>query len=399
MFRLTQKLALIIAYDFKNMLSGWFALIVFTPFFISLAIMASMPKDLLRGAMTPISVAVISGGDSMVNMMIYSSLNTISLIENIERPRNQQIALDMLDSGEVSAVIKIPDGMIEALMYNNKVEIEVWSNITNPAMNTMLRDFADGVTKAITTAQSSIYAFYDAAPGYYESYAEFYEAYSGLAVNILAEVLQRSRFITIEESLYNYTAQLISVLTFVTGAVASALIAINSAYQFADGSYTRMRLSGVGYKSYVVTKLLETLTLAICVSGPAVVLGAFILQDGFSGFDIYKLLLCVILVAVIFFGISHCIALLCRNAHWTALAAFSVMLLLMFAGGAFYPLHFFGGIMQAIGIHTPASLNTMAVIWASGGLFPYEILFYAAGAIVIPFILSPVFSKKGALYV
>ena len=398
MFKPIHKVALIIIYDFKNMFSGWFVLIAFTPVLISLAIMLSMPKDLLRGAMTPVSVAVVSGNDSTVNMMIYSSLNAISLIDKIERPKNLRTALDMLEDNEVSAVIKIPDGMIEALMYNTHVDIEIWSNITNPATNTMLRDFADGVTQAVTSAQSSIYAFYDVAPGYFESYDEFYKAYYGLTVNILAEVLQRGRFITIEESLYNYMAQLISVLTFVTGAVTAALIAINSAYQFADSSYTRMRLSGVGYKSYMTAKLLETLALTICVSGPAMISGAFILRAGFSEYEINKLLLCVILTAVIFFGFSQCIALLCRNAHWTALAAFSVMLLLMFAGGVFYPLHLFGGIIQAIGVYTPASLNTMAVLWASGGLFPYEILIYAAAAILIPFILSPFYAKKGALY-
>jgi ABC-type uncharacterized transport system permease subunit len=178
-----------------------------------------------------------------------------------------------------------------------------------------------------------------------------------------------------------------------TGAVAAALISINSAGQLSNGSYVRMRLNGMGFRIYRLSKLCETILTVVCISIPVMFLGDFFLQGDFIRFDVTKLLVCVIISALIFFGISNVISVLCRNSYWTAMGTFSAMLLLMFAGGSFYPLHLFGGIMQAIGAYTPAYLNTMAVIWASGGDFPYETLILAAVAALIPFL------KEGTVHV
>jgi hypothetical protein len=397
MFRFVSKLALIIAYDFKNIFSGGFALLIFTPVLVSLVIMLSIPTDVLQGTQTSIPIAVVSNNDRMVNTVLFSSINSISLIDNVERPRNLESALEMLDENKVVAVIKIPDNVLDSLINNIHADIEIWSNITEPSMDAMIRSFADGVSQAITSAQSSVYVFNDVARVHYDSYEEFYEAYNSFALNTLASVLQRGRIVSIEANAYNYTVHLISILVFVTGALAALFIATNSAYQFANGIYARMRISGVSYRVYTVTKLFETIMLAICVSTPAMAWGAFFFDGEFVVFDVKKLLLCIVIVAVVFFGIANGIAVLCRNMHWTALAVFLVMLLFMFVGGAFYPLHLFGGLIQDIGSYTPVSLNTVAVIWASGGTsFPYELVCFAVGAILIPFGLG-VF-ERGACY-
>ena len=387
------KFVSIIKYDIKSMLSVWLALMAFAPVLAALAIVLSMPADLLSGsAMKPVSIAIVSDNDMLVNGMIYSALQPISLIGSVEKPRKIEAALGMLDDGEVSAVIKMPENIIDALIYNTHAEIEIWSKITDPTVNAIIRDFADNIAGAISSAQSSIYVFYDIAPPYYNTYNDFYEDYSVLAREIFAEVLKRGRFISIERHLYDYAVQIVSVITFVTGAAAAALISINTAAQLSNGSYARMRLNGMGYKTYRFLKLYETILAAVFISIPVLAFGFFTLKNDFIKFDIIKLLVCIMITAFIFYGITNVIAVICRNTYWTVLAAFSIMLLLMFAGGSFYPLHLFGGIFQTLGSHTPSSLNTMSVIWASGGPFPYEVLIFAGIAIMAPFM------KEGAIY-
>jgi len=394
MFKMTIKFLATIKYDFKSIVSGWLAFMAIAPVLASLAIFWSMPADLLtHDSPSPVSMAVVSDNGRLINVMIFNALRPITLIGNIERVQDIEIALDMLNEGEVSTVIKIPTGIVDALIYNTPVEIEIWSNIEEPATNVVLLDFADNVASAITSAQSAIYVYFDVAAPYFDDRGDFNEAYNALASAIFREVLQRGRSITIEQHLYDFAVQIISVIIFMTGAVAAALISINSAVQLSNGSYVRMKLNGLGFRTYRFSKLCETILVSVCLSIPIMLVGNAFIQDSLIRFDMIRLLICVIIVSIVFFGISTVIAALCGNPHWTAMGTFSAMLILMFAGGAFYPLHLFGGIIQTIGVYTPAYKNMEAIMWASGGAFPYVWLLIATVAALLPF------TKEGAVHV
>ena len=394
MFKLPIKLLATIKYDFKSIISGWLILMALAPVFASLAIFWSMPADLLtHDSPSPVSMAVVSDNGRLVNIMIFNAIRPISLLGNIERVQNLEIAHDMLNEGEVSTVIKIPTGIVDALIYNIPVEIEIWSDIDEPATNAVLLDFADNVASAITSAQSAIYVYYDVAEPYFDDRGDFHEAYNALASAILREVLQRGRSIMIEQHVYDFVIQVISTIIFMTGTIAAALISINSAGQLSNGSYARMRLNGLGFRAYRFSKLCETILASVCLSIPVMLVGRIFFHDSFIEFNMIKLLLCVLFVSITFFGISSVIAALCGNPHWTAMGTFTAMLILMFAGGAFYPLHLIGGIIQTIGAYTPAYQNMQAIMWASGGAFPYEWLLLTVVVALLPF------AKEGAVHV
>jgi len=394
MFKLPIKILSTIKYDIKSIVSGWLALMVLAPIFVSLAIFWSMPADLLEhDSPSPVAIAVVSDNGRLINTMIFRALRPISQIGNLERVQNLEIAHEMLSEGEVSTVIKIPEGIVDALIYNTPVEIEIWSNIAEPATNAVLLDFADNVASAITSAQSTIYVFFDVAAPYFDDRDDFREAYNAFSAEILREVLHRARPITIEQHIYDFVIQIISAIIFITGAVSATLISINSAGQLSNGSYARMRLNGLGFRAYRFSKLFETILASVFLSIPIMVVGRVFIHDSIISFDMIKLLICVIIVSIIFFGISSVIAALCGNPHWTAMGTFSAMLILMFTGGVFYPLHLFGGIIQTIGSYTPAYQNIRATMWASGGAFPYELLLLASVVALLPFV------KEGTIHV
>ena len=394
MYKIPIKILAVVKYDIKSIISGWLALMILAPVFASLAVFWSMPADILaHDSPPPVPIAVVSNNGRLINSMIFTALRPISLIGNIERVQNIEVAHDMLNEGEVYTVVKIPEGIVEALIFNTPVEIEIWSDITEPATNALLLDFADNVASAITTAQSTIYVFHDVAAPYFEDRDDFREAYNAFSAEILREVLQRSASITIEQHLYDFVIQIISTIIFMTGVVAAGLSSINSAGQLSNGSYARMRLNGLGFRTYWFSKLLETIFVSVCLSIPVMLVGRVFIHDNIIRFDMIKLLLSVITVSIVFFGISSVIATLCGNPHWTAMGTFSAMLILMFAGGVFYPLHLFGGIIQTIGTYTPAYQNIRATIWASGGGFPYVWLLLAAVAALLPFV------KEGSVHV
>jgi len=179
--------------------------------------------------------------------------------------------------------------------------------------------------------------------------------------------------------------QALSVLLFIIGAAAAGMVAVRTAEQLVDGTALRLRVAGTRHMEWTAVKYSETIVVLLIAVLPVLGLGAYALRDMPRGIIMIKLLACAGMNAVFFYGCAHGIARVCRSAHVAALVVFSLMILLLFAGGGFYPLHWFGGPVQAIGAQTPAGLNTSAVLWASGGAFPFAYLLYIGASAALAF--------------
>ncbi len=336
-----------------------------------------------EGSIKPFPVAVVSDGDKQVAAMLGSGLRSVSLISEVMNVGSEK-GMRMLDNGEVAVVVKVPDGLVNAMIDNIPVSVEVWGGEEFPVESSIILGLARGISESLTAAQATVYTYYDTARPYFESNEEFYGSYEKFARDILADVLQRGRYIDSAESIYGYTAQLISVIVFITASFAAAFVSMYYSEQLSDGTISRIRLSGTGKVVITLSKLADLLIYNALLILP--LFAALKIFGVFTGISALKLFLCSCVSSLVFFAVSQSTAVLFGSQKLTILVSFACMIFLLFIGGGIYPLYLMGDLFASFGGLTPHGVNLSMTVFALGGLFPVSAIVYAAISLFIVFL-------------
>lgn len=367
-------------------------ILLFAPALIAMLSVLSMPADLLKtGALVPFPAAVTSEGENgFADELIFQALEGVNIFSEIIRCTREE-ADALLERGEVCAAFHIPGGLEEALVYRRPAEIGLSLSEKYPLQGSAARSLAQSVVKSLAAAQAAVYSFHETMLGRYgDDMSKLYEAENGFALSVLAEVLQRGRYLSVIESGYVIETQFVMLFLLISCGSVAVFGAHEAADRLQSGAVKRMRLGGASLADFAAARLILDMFLSVVSFAFLwVLLSSF---AGLAGLSFIKLAAGALLISVMLSPPCLAAAFLTASSRQTAIISFVFILLILLAGGAVYPLYLLGP-LQALGSVTPGAYALKLALWAGGGVFDLGALYCAA--VMLLFVPASILIRRG----
>ncbi len=168
------------------------ALLVAALFALVVLVLVSLPQQLFTANDVPrISLALVYGDNGQEDELL-QSLNTQLLgIETIESIRlsTPEEAETLLTSGEVDAVVTLPEETLDVLLYGGHATITVRAE--DPVIGSVVYTVASSGVETLDTVQNYALTYAEEARAHFTSSEAYSEAVSGFYLKLLGEALTR----------------------------------------------------------------------------------------------------------------------------------------------------------------------------------------------------------------
>ena len=333
-------------------------------------VLVSLPRDLFSAQDIPrMSLAVVYGDGSYNDAIMRNlsdQLESVEMVDHIYISTPDEAAAQ-LASGEVDAVIYLPDDMLDALIYGGHTTITVRAN--DAIIGAVVYSICDRTIGALDRIQNYSLIYQQEALGLIKP-AEKYES----AVNmfnwvLLTEASMRLQNIDIPSPVSPYFAQALTLLLFLVVSVASLFVAVIAARQYSSGHVRHLYTRGVRFRHLFVAQLLVAASISLLLGAVlSVVLG--LVGEGLRVVPLClsSVLLSLVLTAfyLMFSGFKQQPQLATTR---TLIGCLALMFFLLFAGGGFYPT----GLMSSdLRLFNPTWLSSQLAVWSLGG--PLDVL-------------------------
>jgi ABC-type multidrug transport system permease subunit len=245
------------------------------------------------------------------------------------------------------------------MIYGQDVDISLQA--TDPLIGTLAHAIAESTIRAAKNVQVLFNEFRAFAEPKIEDINIIYVAEYQLGEKILQEVLLRSRNIDVIRSASAYNVQIISIATFLCMTISGVFLIILTARQICDGYLKRLKIRQCSVFSLLGVKLVVMVLFSIVMTGLIylfasamdmhISLGRFLFSSALLGISMY----CIIT------GVVLCNCSKEAVVPRTLLISVVLIILMMFAGGGFYPTYLMD---YSIKFLNPAWMIHLLIQWS-----------------------------------
>jgi len=184
---------------FKLFLVHWKRYIVLICLTVLLSFSAGQLGNFLlyQEAVDPFVVIIVDEDDNLVSRTFYSALNQIDDHERLFSfiKMKQPAAMARLREDEdVVAVIVIPQGFVDDLLYGRNTPFSVTYNSAAPLRAGLVRQFVEALTEMFAAAQKTVYASLDYVREYGSDEA-YDAAFQQVNMRLLSLAMERQRLV------------------------------------------------------------------------------------------------------------------------------------------------------------------------------------------------------------
>jgi hypothetical protein len=330
---------------------------------LTLAFYTSLPHSIFESGSVPkVKLALVNPDHSNYGKILYDMLNSLPEISELTWCEKDE-AEELLEQGTVSVIAEMPEGIVDALVYNEPAAIKIISNDSLLGASTYSVTVASANT--MNLMQTAVYEYYKAARPLIKSDMLFNISYNKFCLDLISDAVSRDRFINTEDRGINpYTAQLICLMLFMISGCCALCAGIYTTDQKLSAQIRRIKIRSSGFTYFFLGRLTSSMLaglLFLCFF-------ALIIRNMETGLNLFRLVEAGLLLMLILTPVFLMIAMLSKSSGHTALIGLSLHLLLLFAGGGFYPPYLMNINLLRF---NPALLTLqMTANWAAGGAFP-----------------------------
>jgi hypothetical protein len=347
-------------------------------------VLVSLPKGIFSANEVPrISLVLVYGdGNESNDDMLIRSLNAeieeIDVVESVTLCTAAE-AEERLARGEADAVIILPAGTLDALIYGGHATITV--RATDPLIGTVVYSVTDRAIETLDEVQGYALAYEQDSRGHFKSAEEHYEAVSAFNMMLFGEAIARLRNVESPSSVSPYFAQILTLLLFLMVSIASFFVSVIAARQYAQGYVRHLYTRGVRFRHLFAAQLLLSASISLVLGLVLAVVLSFVGE----GFSFFALLVSSVLLSLVLTSLYLMFSGFCQRPQAATTRALmgclALMFFLLFAGGGFYPT----GLMQTdMRLFNPAWLANQLAAWTLGdSLNPLQLILFA-----LPFTLG-----------
>jgi len=343
------------------------------------SILVSFPASLLRQIQAKdVRIALVSGVDETFTKFVAGMTSDYDLIKRVYIKDTAEEGEAMLNAGEADILIIIPGSAEDALFRGEPAEVSVAAKdaFLGTVSYNLIRSTLDTVN-AIEAVSSAVYNRYHT---YDTSDTEVIENLSGFLTSLLSEAITRYSYISITYTSEPYATQIVSLLQFIAASVSAVCAAAVSSRQISDGYLVRLKLHGFHIRCLYAIKLINAVIITLLLSAAAyIALNAIGLRCSFPKYLLSAGILSIILTSVCA-AFSSLSGGKTSTVSKTVLAGLSILLLCLFSGGGFYPIHLMKFSIQKV---NPVWMAHVLADWSFSGSFPS---FTAMSFFTLPFV-------------
>ena len=328
-------------------------------------VLFSLPQGLFSANDIPqISIAIVYGDgthDDRFLRDLNSGLKTINVVEDV-RISTLEEAEALLESGEISAIIIIPDDTLDVLVYGGHTTITVRAN--NALIGSAIYSMCDRAIEALDEMQNYALVYMQESSGHFDSQEEQYDAIDHFNMVLLTEALMRMNNIDTPWPVPLYYVQVLTLLMFLVVSIASFFVAVIAARQYATGYVRHLYTRGVRYWHLLISQLLVAASVSLVLGS----ILAVILNLIYSGLNVFSLVFSSVLLSLVLTVLYLLFSGFKQQPQAattrTLIGCLALMFFLLFAGGGFYPTAF----MQSdLRLFNPTWLSNQLAVWSLGG--------------------------------
>jgi len=338
-------------------------IIILAIIFVAAAFLVSLPRSIFpTGSSMTLSMALVCEEGDMIAGLLSGFLTDMEIIGDVYEVEEKE-ADRLLADGEIELILEIPAGVVDALIYSKSAEVRIKSN--DAFVGAMCERMGIAAVNTMNRIQDAALAYSDAAAPFFENSSDFYEAAIAFDLSLISEALSRGHLVKIVRPVLRYQLQVVTLVMFIVASIAAVFFAVTANHRFAGGYIRRLRVHNVrfwhvwtaGALSVVIVSILLCLPFAYVgtLMGFPLSLWKFTISAAAVAFPLYC-------VCVIFVRIKPGKS---KNGSYALLGCFALLVLMLFAGGGFYPVYMMD---MSFRLFNPAWLAHIMCEWLLGGV-------------------------------
>ena len=353
------------------------------PIFIFAFINIFFPLDNLENSfMKPLEIGVIDNDSSVYSDMLMKSFESdeaFSKFIKINIDRENVILKDFYDN-KYDAIITIPKGFADSLMYFGENPVEVKVNYKDPISSMLLKNSMEGYDKFIGSVEIGVTTLYNQMNrlGFNRETINSYNAQ--ISFNLVVGALKRTIFFEVEEiqnvpTVNSQKYFMISIIIMFLMYI-SVFAAIMLMKEREEMCIERVKITDINMVSYILAKAMSiTLYIFLMVIGWVFIF--YIFTN--SSFKINQVFLGIFIFLCILFDVSIAVFVSSVFEKEEAVVLFSNVFVFINAiiGGSIVPLHYMPETFKRISIISPNYWMIKGMLFIDSNYKIYECVFIA----------------------
>ena len=325
--------------------------------------LVALPPQLLQSGTIPkVSIAFAYEGEE--DEIIDIAMNFLGQVEVIDEFHlvSLEDAKQLLEDEEIDAAVAFPDDALDAFIDGDNIVIDVMAN--DEFIGSFAYSLIDEAVKTLNRVPQIALKYHRMIRSLFSDRDEFYKASMAFQMGLVQETLMRKDYIKTEQVISPFELQAMSLILFLLISIIAVFMTTLTSSQLANGGMRRLKLRGISFIDVWIGKAIIVVVLSLILSLAASLL--FIYNN--ISFSVIRLLLASIFLSLILHMICMVFTLPKYKPEVASsramLGCVAMLLLMLFAGGGFYPMHLmdFG-----VRLFNPAWLAHLLSEWIIAG--------------------------------
>ncbi|MDR0948069.1 MAG: ABC transporter permease [Lachnospiraceae bacterium] len=326
---------------------------------IVLCILIALPSSLFRlNSVDDIKIAVVCDSNNAFMPTFMGIASDYQVVGEL-RVLDATQAATALRNKEVEAVIEIPDDIINRVIDGDDVTITLSTH--DPLIGTVAYSIANSTVQAAKKVQIIFNRFYASASSHISDQSTLWNAEYALGESILQEVILRLKNIEVVRGVSSYKIQVLSIILFLCISILAVFMVLLTSWQISSGYLRRLKIRNVSAYSLMAVKCLIMLLLSVVIAMLLYPL-SFVLNSPIS-YCRWIGTSCIIALGIysILTAVTLCKGRQGAIASKTLLLSVAFIILMLFAGGGFYPVYVMD---HSVRLLNPAWITHVLVQWS-----------------------------------
>jgi ABC-2 type transport system permease protein len=359
--------------------------------FVFISIFFSLNK-VEESFMKSLSIGVIDKDKTMYSDVLINSFeenDSFTNFINVSIGDENKLTNEFYDN-KYDALLTIPAGFIENLMYFDYDPINVMINYKNPITAMLLKNAMIGYEKYITSVEVGVSTLYNKMYNLGFSNEEINSYNNLISTKLIFMALNRNKFFKSNEIVnvpavssikYFFLSIIIMFLMYI-----SVFAAINLIKEREDRCFERLKLSRISIYNYIIGKAISTTTFIFIIVAIWYILFVFFTDYSFSNNIIYQ---GFFMFENILFDVAVAILVSSLFEKEEAVVLFSNVFVFIngIIGGSIVPIHYMPTVIQKIAIVSPNYWMLKGFLYIDSNYRIYDCIYIALAIGIISIIM------------
>lgn len=283
------------------------SMLFFIPIVMFIFVFLFFSSEKVEGSfLETLEIGLIVEDEGIYAKMLTDALTDTDAFRNFANiyQDDSQVIIEKFESGQLDAMITMPEGFVDSIMYFESNPIEVKVNYNEPLKGIIIKNIMSSYEKYIASSEIGIMTLFDQMEDLGFEWETIVSYNEQISYDLIFTALSRNNMMnyngiisipSVVSTTYYFIAIMIMFLMYI-----GTYAAINLIREREDMCFVRLKIAKISLLNYMLSKAIgTTLFISTIVLGWLVLFSVF--TNGIIGDNLFEL--CLFLVVAIFFNV------------------------------------------------------------------------------------------------